>query len=951
MATLPATQVRVLLDRAAASASDSELLERFRRRRDLEALEILIRRHGPLVLAACRKVLAHDADVEDAFQASFVILIKKAAAIRQAESIGSWLYGVAHRIAVRMRQCAARRRAVEAVARLPVAVEPPEMSWNEACAAIHQEIDRLPERLRRPLLLCCLEGRSRSQTAKDLGCSLQVVKGRLERGRNLLRRRLIRRGLALSAGMLPMPASIALGSALPRTLIDSTIQSLTGRPSAAVVRLAAQATASGFPSRLAAGLVVLVALGMGFSLAHELRSSPQTQSEPPPLNAALSNAPPEARLQPVKTDSSPLKSERTITVRGRVLDPGGKPVAGAKLMMADPKTDAAIEKAKTDSTGRFQLEVENNESVPGVLAATAKGFGGDWVVIRGSGEVTLRLMPQLVIEGRVLDLEGKPHAKLEFRVEEIATTAAGDLDPVLKLWPVSPAVALRAADKRLRLPQLLGLPQSLRTDAEGRLRLTNLGRGRILTLRPVGQGVVHNPISVVGTEEFDSRVRQAPIRMRGPAPIVFGPRFEYVPTPSRVVIGIVRDKATKKPVAGAKIAGNILDMGRAEDATAVTDGQGKFRLDGLPKAKEIELTVAADGQPYLPTWKSVVDQPGFAPIAVEIELEKGVEVTGKCVDVTTGKSIPGTFMYFPLRANQNYRPANFRDVSAYLDEHKTLPDGSFRVTIMPGPGIILARASNPVFDKFGVNHYTQVQLAEKDKIYAGRRQPGDPADRIAGAGVAKVPLLGRNAYQIIDPTQDSGPFHVVLNLHRGRHVSGDVMDADGKPLAGAEVCGLTEIFPAAVRLAGSEFTAEALDPHTPRTIVFRHSERKLFGKMTLRGDEKERAKVKLEPCASAKGRLLDSDGRPRKSTPVLLMYEDLPVYAYFAFLGSAFPFPMAITDAEGEFNFDNIFPTVEFSVVCPKGGANLGAGDRFPKVKLKPGEACDLGTLKGRPND
>src|SRR5262249_19167642 len=152
--------------------SDEDLLGRHLARNDPAAFEALVRRHGPMVLAVCRRVLHDPVDAEDAFQATFLLLLRDARAIRRRPALGGWLRVAAHPVAVRARAGAAAarprrppRRAAEAAEPAP----PADPSWREACAIVHEELDRLPDRYRRPLLLCYLEGLSRDEAARQLG--------------------------------------------------------------------------------------------------------------------------------------------------------------------------------------------------------------------------------------------------------------------------------------------------------------------------------------------------------------------------------------------------------------------------------------------------------------------------------------------------------------------------------------------------------------------------------------------------------------------------------------------------------------------------------------------------------------------------------------------------------------------------------------------------------------
>src|SRR5947208_5720419 len=217
--------------------ADEELLSRFVAG-DTTAFELLVWRYGPAVLAACRKVLTTEADVEDAFQATFLTLLHGARSIRAGGAVGGWLCGVAHRIAVRVLDTSRRRRQREyRAARAEEGPAGADLSWREACAALHEELERLPEMYRLPLVLCYLQGISRDEAARQLGWSLQSLKGRLERGRDKLRQRLIRRGITLSAGLLAVLGDSVVASVVPPRLIQATLQAAAGRIPAGVAAL------------------------------------------------------------------------------------------------------------------------------------------------------------------------------------------------------------------------------------------------------------------------------------------------------------------------------------------------------------------------------------------------------------------------------------------------------------------------------------------------------------------------------------------------------------------------------------------------------------------------------------------------------------------------------------------------------------------------------------------
>jgi RNA polymerase sigma factor (sigma-70 family) len=196
--------------------TDRILLDRFTARGDEAAFAELVRRYGALVLGICRRVLRHEQDAEDAFQATFLVLVRQAGTLRRRESVGAWLHEVACRIALKVRRDAARRRGREkAMCEMPVATVVPELIWEETRVLLDQELERLPRKYRVAVVLCYLEGKSTQEAARVLGCPRGTVLSRLARARQRLRRRLARRGLALSVAVLSAKLSQLSASAAP----------------------------------------------------------------------------------------------------------------------------------------------------------------------------------------------------------------------------------------------------------------------------------------------------------------------------------------------------------------------------------------------------------------------------------------------------------------------------------------------------------------------------------------------------------------------------------------------------------------------------------------------------------------------------------------------------------------------------------------------------------------
>ncbi len=228
----------------AQGLTDADLLQRWLKARDEAAFELLVWRHGRLVLSVCRRLLDTAQDVEDAFQATFLVLVRKAASIARKQAVASWLYTVAYRIASEARQRAGRLPdSSPALDQLPSAERDPAGAC-ELRRVLDEEVNRLPERYRLPFVLCHLEGKTNEEAARELGCPLGTVLSRLSRARDRLRERLARRGVA--------PAALVAGSLAVGEVVSAELVSSTAR---AAVALAAAGAAGGAVSVPVAALV------------------------------------------------------------------------------------------------------------------------------------------------------------------------------------------------------------------------------------------------------------------------------------------------------------------------------------------------------------------------------------------------------------------------------------------------------------------------------------------------------------------------------------------------------------------------------------------------------------------------------------------------------------------------------------------------------------------------
>ncbi|MGE3804189.1 MAG: sigma-70 family RNA polymerase sigma factor [Gemmataceae bacterium] len=278
----------------AEACTDAELLEHFAREQHEDSFTELVRRYGRLVMHVCRSVLTETQDVEDVFQATFLALARKAGSIRKGRAVGSWLYGVAYRLALKENERQSKRRRHERRAAMTAnasgADDDALQSIDEVRPALFAELDGLPEKYRAPLVLCYLQGKSNEEAARQLQWPIGTIKGRMNRARDLLRDRLARRGVALSTGAI----GTALASGSAEASVNEGLVAATVRE--AIAFAAGQATASTAPllalgvlarSRLRLALVVLILIGaaggIGLVWSHRTDSTDNELASPGPI--------------------------------------------------------------------------------------------------------------------------------------------------------------------------------------------------------------------------------------------------------------------------------------------------------------------------------------------------------------------------------------------------------------------------------------------------------------------------------------------------------------------------------------------------------------------------------------------------------------------------------------------------------------------------------------------
>ena len=547
-------QIESLFDGGSVTGlSDRQLLERFTTRRD-DAGEVafaaLVARHGPMVLVVCQDLLGDRHHAEDAFQAVFLVLARKAGSIREPDLLGNWLYGVALRTAhcARLR-LARRRRNEEALSTSPtdpaVPADRPVLAREQA-EALHVEIDRLPDAFRLPLVLCYFEGLTVHEAARRLRCSHGTVRSRIARARDKLRRGLTRRGVVLPAAALTAvfdskDASASVSSPLCDITTRAALKFAAGQaatPSAAA--LAREVLRSMLIRKLKLTALALLFLGTVATGAGYLTPAPAMKDEPKKAPVGASS-----KVAAKTDDATPKPPLGRMFVVGRVLDPQGKPVPGATIMVHArnltpgrpsihfPSSAKLVPlgDARADGSGRFRIDTPRTSSSHHEdfgAVAIAPGYGAGWVALdpdddQPAAEISLR--PEQVIHGRLFDVQGRPVPDVRVSVRWI--------DSELPLARARAGLQNRSVLRRDGVSYWArdahdypAWPRPTTTDSEGRFTVRGVGQNLHAALTVHHPRFAHQTIKIDTDDDEESKTVTAALT----APQIVNVRVTYADT-------------------------------------------------------------------------------------------------------------------------------------------------------------------------------------------------------------------------------------------------------------------------------------------------------------------------------------------------------------------------------------------------------------------------------------
>lgn len=731
-------QIRREADGLAAATRDEDLLGRFVADRDEAAFEELLRRYGPMVMGVARRTMPERAAAEDVFQATFLALVGRAGTIRRREAVGTWLARVAFQTAKRALRDTARGRSREMKSAHPEAAPAaPEFAADAdgLGVVLDEELNRLPEKYRQALVLCCVLEKPFAEAARELGLSAPAVWKRVRKGQDMLRRRLDARGVAVASVTV---AAVLAGGGAGRADVASAIPGII-RSAAAVLSGAAE----GIPARVVAlagaeaaaggrtvrtGLIVAIGLVSVGAAGYASLSSPPTRPAAPPVAVR-----PDAVVPP----SPAIGVELAGVVRG----PDGRPSPGARVTVLAKEyargegggTDRVLATAVADAAGHYRLTVPPFAApvaeVRKVKVLTADRGGA----MLAATEVNLppgttrvaqdfAVAAGRTIRGRVLDPFGLPVPGAKVAVARIG---AASIDAVVGAPESVPP----------------GWPAGAVTDAAGAFEVGGLDPAAEVKL-------------TVDPRDHSFAAVVVPADKTDPVVIPVGP--------ARRIVGRVTAAATGDPVTHARL---IVTSPARSDGTVGgrrvrADAHGRYAVT-LPDGDRFEVQAhAPDGVPLLPVSEPVTFAPRERSATVDLALIAGVALRGEVRDAD-GAPVAGAIVQHVSRAGAAVPGV----VSGGAGFATAAPDGRFAAVVPSGHGTLLV---------FGPSLEFRPETSDLGELRTGTPD-GTPV----------------YAHAVVPLTIDvgAGTPAVRVTLTRGVGIDLRVLAPDGTPLAdGAVIC-------------------------------------------------------------------------------------------------------------------------------------------------------------------
>jgi protocatechuate 3,4-dioxygenase beta subunit len=669
-------------------------------------------------------------------------------------------------------------------------------------------------------------------------------------------------------------------------------------------------------------------------------------------------------------DPNAEKDNSASRFSGRVIGLDGKPIEGASLYVV-PEINRRLAtagplRARTDKDGKFEffatdMTVIDLDGQPAkrqcLLVAIADGHGFDWCRVRGNtrssrirrpikgtGRVLHLPKDDVPIQGRLLDMDGKPVVGARVRLAELKIPKQYDLDATIEREKKMSVFA--SMDYHSTLYQLFPLPGltiETKTDADGRFKKSGVGKDRIASLNVTGPTVIetHVPVMTRNVPDVTVRVGEGflPVNQRQ-TQIIHGAKFSRKLKPCATVEGQVVDSETGEPIPGMWVG-----VGRPKfprDGIVyrknVTDAAGRFTVTGLQvgKPKPYLTAVSQPGMPYLSAGVQVEeDSPAV------IKCQRGIPFRLKVTD-EQGQLVRAEVTYNDVLPNPQAPRAMHNPCGTPLCRAARRADGTYEGFVVPGPGAVLVRAPNK-------KRYRPAFVDPKG-FFAPGQTVWPVAIRRSTFGSANTLITSQgwmaqreySAIVLINPAPDSGALELetILSDDIPRQVS--LIDPEGNPIIGVQTEGLsTRRYQFEPLLRAATFPLTGLHPNYIRRIKFTEKERHLAGFLEARGDGLEPYTVQLQPWCALMGRIVDKQGRVVTDGSIQLLVGDNLESDEFAGSGSA------VTDTEGRFRFDELVPGLRYHARVYRKRKLIGMA--CEGLVLRNGETRFLGDIQPMP--
>jgi len=478
---------------------------------------------------------------------------------------------------------------------------------------------------------------------------------------------------------------------------------------------------------------------------------------------------------------------------------------------------------------------------------------------------------------------------------------------------------------------------SVTTDKDGRFKLKGVGQERIALVRIEGEGIESRDVFVSGRPgeaiNVDAFVMEGLLKTAAetnfPQDTFLGTKFELVVPPARLVTGVVTDVDTGKPVAGAIVCSGQLANGRIDRyrTWAVTDAEGRYTLGGMPVEKGLSVRVDPPADhPYLAIMAELPDRAGLEPIKLNLQLKRGVWLTGKVLDRETKEPVQAVVRYAADAANSNLKEIPGFTIESQM--RSRADDGGFRMAILPGKGYLTVSTGQANHPRYGL---------------AGD-VPSDVPDDLA-AKPFSIWTKALNALVVLDPKADAKEVNQEVLLTPGRSVTVTILGPDGEKLKGVIASTDREGLRADKLNDDGTLTVRGIAAKQVKYVQAVCPEKKLAGRLKVSADDKNPT-LKLQPWLAMKGRIVDEDGKPMANTELTLRglrpapLDEEPGGFWYKGIDLK-------TDKDGIYQLDGLVPDATYSIMLrPKG--QMARALVF-RANWKPDAVKDMGDLKPGP--